>query len=142
MPIRKIAIILLMPLIAGLLTGCGTNDFSAYIRVANDENAGGENIVDIYIAKDCTEDWGVAKASVLDIAPNDWSNPIAIFWEETIEVIHPALDDDESDGIIVDVRACFTSGTCGDEKTITVSDDEVKQVIIRDEGKPDLLTRC
>ena len=102
----------------------------------------GPSIVEIYVAKDCTEGWGVAKATGLSVPANTWSVPVVVEWEEqSYSIIHPALDN-LSSSIVVDVRACFDSNTCGDETSVRLEDGDLESVIIRDEGLPDTLTRC
>lgn len=129
-------------LLAALLTACSDEDFRGSISVINGEISGGASIQEIYVAKDCTEGWGAAKATTLSVAPGAWSAPVIIDWEEqSYSIIHPGLDN-VSSSIVVDVRACFDTGTCGDETSVRIHDGELESVIIRDEGKPDTLTIC
>ena len=102
----------------------------------------GPSIVEIYVAKDCTEGWGVAKATGLSVPANTWSPPVVVDWEEkSYSIIHPALDN-LSSSIVVDVRACFDTNTCGAATSVRLYDDELESVIIRNQGSPDTLTRC
>lgn len=127
-------------LLATLLTACSDEDFRGSVTVFND--APGLTISEIYVAKDCTVGWGAAKATGLSVATNDWSAPVVVEWEEqSYAIVHPALDN-HSSTIVVDVRACFNSGNCGDETSVRLEDGELESVIIRDEGIPDTLTRC
>ena len=122
--------ILLM--IVTLLTACSDEDFRGSITVFNDGS--GTTLDEIYVAKDCSEGWGAAKATGLNVADNTWSPPVVIDWEEqSYAILHPALDNITS-SIVVDVRACFGSGTCGDETSFRLHDGELESVIIRDEG--------
>lgn len=121
-----------------LLTAC-SEDYTGYIQVANDENAGGANIVSVYVSEDCTSGWGLPVAVNLSVAPNTWTNYFAVEWEEDLP-IHPTQDED--DDITVDVFACFSSGTCGDQKGLLVRDDKVTAVVIRDEGKLSFVGYC
>ena len=129
-------------IIATLLTACSEEDFRGSISVINGEPPAGSSIVDIYIAKDCSEGWGAAKATALTVLPGASSPPVVVDWEEqSYAVIHPALDDISS-SIVVDVRACFSpSGTCGVETSFRIHDGDLESVIIRDENLPNT-PRC
>ena len=127
-------------LLATLLTACSDEDFRGSIMVLND--IPGPSIVEIYVAKDCTEGWGVAKATGLSVPANTWSVPVVVEWEEqSYSIIHPALDN-LSSSIVVDVRACFDTNTCGAATSVRLYDDELELMIIRNQGSPDTLTRC
>lgn len=138
--------LLVLPLLATLaLHGCG--DFNqAYIAVGNDENTPGSNITTIWITNDCANGWGDIDAEGLDLAPGQFSPKIEIDIEPlrthgAVGIVRLFTDRRKILGVDmtyreVDVLACFSSGTCGEEKRISVSNGETEKVEVNDEGKP------
>lgn len=108
-------LILILPLLL-LPGGCSEDLATGDLVVENTDGTAGNNITDIYIARDCTDSWGNADAVSLGIAPGSSSQVFVL------------------DTRVYDVLACFTSGTCGQVLDVEVHNYPQAVAQVQDDG--------
>lgn len=123
-----------------ILYAC-SDEIEGHVVVTNVDTTPGNNIERIYISYDCTDGWGAPDASGLSIAEGQSSQPFRV--EEKIAAVPlPLPYDDHAFEIAVDVRACFTSGTCSEITYLYVEEDKVKVVYMDDDGRSEIPAYC
>lgn len=105
---------LILPLL--LVTACSDELATGDLVIENIDGGAGNNITDIYIARDCNDSWGNPDASSLSIPPGGTSQVFVL------------------DTRVYDVLACFTSGTCGQVLDVEVHNYPQAVAQVQDDG--------
>lgn len=134
----------ILVVIGTLFISACSDKLDAQVVVVNVDTVPGNNITTVYLVEDCADGWGSPVATGLNIPAAAASQALTVE-SESFSMLPPipgAEGDSGGNEIQFSVRACFSSGTCGEITELSVEADDTKHAYLKDDGDSEIPTYC